>query len=479
MSGRPTNQRSFHLHSCLGRGGFGEVYHATMHQPGGLSTDVALKLLRSDASLNDEALTRLQDEGHLLSQLKHPSILQVYDLTHLDGRVGLITEYIPGEDFHHALRDEDHPLPARATLEVVARVAAALDAAYHAAQSRQQALHLVHRDIKPSNVRIGLHGEVKLLDFGVAHSLDPDRQALTKTNTALGSLPYMSPERFQRGEPTPATDIYALGCCLFEGLTGARLHEDPVPVEMFALAAVAADHDAQILKRLNTLADEVDDEVRALLVRMLDHDPAARPSAHEVSELCDGLAAGRGGATLRTWMRGHTCLPPQQLPKALQGRRFFESEDDDPSASPTTTTAEATDAITLTHNPPPRATHRRYRVGIAAVMGVILAGIGVLWLQRADQAPPAEQTAALPGEVRIAPALPQPTYVDLSGNVGVVELRAVDGSIHSLPGWLQPGAYDVYANFGAMKRWVRKVNVSGKRRMIQCDMASYACRIEP
>jgi hypothetical protein len=212
---------------------------------------------------------------------------------------------------------------------------------------------------------------------------------------------------------------------------------------------------------------------------MLKHDPAARPSAHEVGEMCDGLAAGRGGATLRTWMRSHTCLPPQQLPKALQGRRFYESSDDEANAPPSTTSAEATDAITLTHNLPHQSIQPRYRAAIAAALGVILTTVAALWLQHADRAPPAEQPASQPVEISVTPAIPQPTYVSLSGDVFEVELRAVDGSIHALPGWLQPGPYDVYANFGAMKRWVRKVNVSGKRRMIQCDMASYACRIEP
>src|SRR5688500_18640815 len=111
-------QRQFHIHHCLGRGGYGEVYRATMVAPGGIENDVAVKLLRVDLDPGAEAVRRLRDEGRLLSVLRHPAILRVFDLALLDGRVGLVTEFVDGEDLCTLVG----VLPLRATLEVMGAV---------------------------------------------------------------------------------------------------------------------------------------------------------------------------------------------------------------------------------------------------------------------------------------------------------------------------------------------------------------------
>src|SRR5688572_17927020 len=116
-------QRQFRIHHCLGRGGYGEVYRATMVAPGGIENDVAVKLLR--------------DEGRLLSVLRHPAILRVFDLALLDGRVGLVTEFVEGEDLSTLIGN----LPLRPILEVVAAVAEALDAAWNHPRSDGRPLH--------------------------------------------------------------------------------------------------------------------------------------------------------------------------------------------------------------------------------------------------------------------------------------------------------------------------------------------------
>src|SRR5689334_13675221 len=104
-------QRQFHIHDCLGRGGYGEVYRSTMVAPGGVKLDVAVKLLRVDLDPGNEAVRRLRDEARLLSALRHPAILQVFDLAVLDGRIGLITEYVEGEDLASLIAPGSAPLP--------------------------------------------------------------------------------------------------------------------------------------------------------------------------------------------------------------------------------------------------------------------------------------------------------------------------------------------------------------------------------
>lgn len=304
-----------------------------MVSPGGLKTAIALKLLRTDADPGGDAMSRLRDEGRLLAALRHPSILRAYDLALLDGRIGLVTEYVEGEDLHGCLPGEsDTPVPPRAAAEVVAAVGEALAAAWDGLSPESgQPMRLVHRDIKPSNIRLGQHGEVKLLDFGIARSDEVDREARTGTGSTVGSLAYMAPERFSRTAPGPQADVYALGCTFYEALVGVRLHADPVPVEMFRLAATPSAHQRHVDEALDTLDGRLEGvdagvraRVRTLLDRMLAHDPSARPTASEAAREADRLAEVLPGDTLKRWARDRVWPDPEHVPGSFDGRTITE-----------------------------------------------------------------------------------------------------------------------------------------------------------
>ncbi|MEZ4321113.1 MAG: serine/threonine-protein kinase [Myxococcota bacterium] len=316
--------RQFMIHDCLGRGGFGEVYRATMLSPGGLKTRVALKLLRVDVDPDGDAMSRLRDEGRLLAALRHPAILRAYDLALLDGRIGLVTEYVEGQDLHACIGPTPDALTPRAAVEVVGSVAEALHAAWTTRlEDRTQPLQLIHRDIKPSNIRLGLHGEVKLLDFGIARSDEVDREARTGTGSTVGSLSYMAPERFSRESPGPEADVYALGCTLYEALAGHRLHVDPVPVEMFRLAATPEAHDRHIDASLDELPASLG-AVRPLLRSMLTHDKAARPDAEAVARSCEDLQESMPGDTLKRWSRNRVWPDADRVSGTFDGRTITE-----------------------------------------------------------------------------------------------------------------------------------------------------------
>ncbi|MCA9570598.1 MAG: serine/threonine protein kinase, partial [Myxococcales bacterium] len=182
--------RQFSIDRCLGSGGFGEVYLATMRSPGGVESEVALKVLHRGLDPRSQPIQRLRDEARLLGTLNHPAVLKVHDLVLLDGRIALVTEYVDGADLDECIRAG---LPLRATLEVIARTADALHAAYTSTGPEGVPLHLVHRDIKPSNIRVGRHADVRLLDFGIAKAADARREARTQTHAVLGSPWYMAP----------------------------------------------------------------------------------------------------------------------------------------------------------------------------------------------------------------------------------------------------------------------------------------------
>lgn len=293
--------RRFQIEQCLGSGGFGEVYLARMLSTGGVDTQVAVKVLHEGLDPRSQAVQRLRDEGRLLGRVNHPAVLKVRDLVMLEGRVALVMEYVPGLDLEGCF-DCSPPISLRAGLEVCSRVAEALKAAYEAPGHDGTPLHLVHRDIKPSNIRVGKHGDVKLLDFGIAKATDVKREAKTQTRVTMGSPWYMAPERFDSVSGEPASDIYALGCTLFELVAGGtRLFEQLSAREHFLLALDPVKHAGHLAGHLGGLS--LSDELLAVLNRMLAFEIADRPTAAELGPLLEDLSESVPGPALRKWVR--------------------------------------------------------------------------------------------------------------------------------------------------------------------------------
>lgn len=316
--------RHFHVHSCLGQGGFGEVYKATMTSAGGVRHEVAIKVLHEGLDPRSQAVQRLRDEGKLLGVLRHPAILRVHDLVILAGRVALVTEYVEGGDLDDCFRDGN--MPVRSLIDVIGQVGAALDAAWNTeSPDGDGKLHLVHRDVKPANIRVGKHGEVKLLDFGIAKAAGVKREAQTQARALIGSYLYMSPERLDRKEGfVPEGDVYALGAVLYEGITNERLFGDVDLKEQYKLSWEAKDHDGFVRAKVDAIPD-LDERVRTLMLQMLAHGETDRPSALELSHRCEELADQLPGKALRQWCRSRVWPEPGSDLGALGGRTITET----------------------------------------------------------------------------------------------------------------------------------------------------------
>jgi serine/threonine protein kinase len=286
--------RRFRVGPCLGRGGFGEVYRATMCTEGGLETEVALKVLRAEVA-DADAMARFRDEGRMLSRFQHPVVVRAHDWARLQGTTTLVTEYVDGVDASAVVG----AIPLRPALEVVAAVASALDAAWSAPGPDGRPLRIVHRDLKPTNLRLGRHGHVKLLDFGIAVLGTDDRESHTRSALIVGSLPYMAPERFTDRVNTPPVDVYGLGCCLFELLTGRVVHPGSRLKDLTALSLDGAAFDEHVARQVAAMP--APDAVRELTARCLAHDPARRPTASALAAECGRLSAEVGGTTLRRY----------------------------------------------------------------------------------------------------------------------------------------------------------------------------------
>lgn len=196
---------AFSIVALIGRGGQGEVYQAERWQ-GGFEQNVALKLLRPEAA---EQFARFEYERQVLAGFEHPGIARLVDGGKApDGRPYLAMEFVAGTAITRHCAEAGLGLAAR--LDLFEQVCEAVAYAHRNL--------VVHRDLKPSNVLVTPEGQVKLLDFGVAHALEAPGQTLM--TQVVFTPDYAAPEQFEGRNPTTATDVYALGAILFELLTG-------------------------------------------------------------------------------------------------------------------------------------------------------------------------------------------------------------------------------------------------------------------
>lgn len=196
----------YRIGDVIGQGGMGTVFEA---EDGALGRQVAVKALKPEVASDPEILERFRREATIAARLSHPGIAQVLDFAEEDGRSYLVMELLKGRDLARVLAEEGRLEPSRAA-EIARRVAEALEHAH-----REGA---VHRDIKPANIFLTDSGSVKVTDFGIATAAE--QAPLTKTGDILGTAFYLSPEQVRGVAATPASDIYALGCVLFEMVTG-------------------------------------------------------------------------------------------------------------------------------------------------------------------------------------------------------------------------------------------------------------------
>lgn len=197
----------YRLHMCVGRGGMGEVWRATDEV---LGRDVAVKLMLGHEH-DPSAAERFRMEAQTAARLSHPHVVGVFDFGTWDGKLYLVMELVHGDSLAGD-RGQAPVLSAEQVATVAAHAAAGLAAAH-----RQG---VVHRDIKPGNLLRDADGTVKLADFGIARFVDDPSAALTTTGQIVGTGLYLAPERALGQPASSASDVYSLGCVLYQLLTG-------------------------------------------------------------------------------------------------------------------------------------------------------------------------------------------------------------------------------------------------------------------
>jgi serine/threonine-protein kinase len=212
----------YQLDQLLARGGMGEVYLGRVEGAHGFARPVVVKVIRTELLENERVALMFVDEARIAAGLHHRNIVQILDFDLFDGGAFLVTEHIAGCDLRTLLHHLRGAPRYELAVAILAELATGLDAAHDACDGEGAPLNLVHRDVSPSNVLLGIHGEVKLADFGVAKARS--RSYHTVSGSIKGKAPYMAPEQIL-GEPLDRrADVFALGVLLFELTTRTRLY---------------------------------------------------------------------------------------------------------------------------------------------------------------------------------------------------------------------------------------------------------------
>jgi serine/threonine-protein kinase len=265
----------YEIGEILGFGGMSEVHLARDLR---LHRDVAVKVLRADLARDPSFYLRFRREAQNAAALNHPAIVAVYDTGEAETANGplpyIVMEYVDGVTLRDIVHTEG-PMPAKRAIEVIADACQALNFSHQHG--------IIHRDVKPANIMISKSGAVKVMDFGIARAL-ADANSVTQTAAVIGTAQYLSPEQ-ARGEKVDArSDVYSLGCVLYEILTGEppftgdspvavayqHVREDPVPPSQ-RHNDISPELDAVVLKALAKNPDnryQSAAEMRADLVRV-------------------------------------------------------------------------------------------------------------------------------------------------------------------------------------------------------------------
>jgi serine/threonine-protein kinase len=331
----------YRLHVAIGRGAMGEVWQA-YDEVGG--RPVAVKLLHAQNS-EPTAAARFRLEAQTAGRLSHPHVVGVLDFGEQEGRLFLVMELVQGDSLSHVLAQAGS-LPAEQVARIAAHSAAGMAAAHEQG--------IVHRDIKPGNLLLDAEGSVKIADFGIAQFMNDPGGALTATGQIVGTSLYIAPER-ALGQPAgPPSDVYSLGCVLYQLLVGQP------PFRAGSAIAVLHHHLDTAPVPPRELGVGLPPAFENYLLGLLAKRPEDRPTAGQAA---NWFATG-------AW-KGHpeplpaAAPPPRPTPRATPRETVGEPRTNTASGSVTTYAFPASTGSAA----PAHRTRRRPREGVRATPG--------------------------------------------------------------------------------------------------------------
>ena len=375
----PSISDDFKIVKRIGIGGMGAVYEAIQVK---LDRKVAVKILADRLASDPEFLERFEREARAAALVNHPNLVQVFDFGEYEGMHYSVMEYIEGENLGERLKRTQRPMNIPEALEIVSKVASALNAAWKKKQ-------VIHRDIKPENVMITIDGQVKLADLGLAKILG-EGSNMTMTGMGLGSPHYMSPEQASDAKDVDfRSDIYSLGVTLLTLLTGKKAYKGNSPY------ALIKAHAEQPLPSGAELGVPLPERVEQLINKMAAKRPDDRfESYEELLQVMGGLMTDTD-ATITIPPRSRPDGPPSfsEAPTAF-------TEASEISYAETIANTSSTSAIGSTIHAPKK------NYALYAVAAVTFAAVAYLLF---DTFSPPQQQSQAPRPTNPAPTTNTPT----------------------------------------------------------------------
>ncbi|MFF4410020.1 serine/threonine-protein kinase [Streptomyces sp. NPDC001404] len=371
----------YRLGEPLGRGGMGEVWRGSDEV---LGRQVAVKLLLPEGG-DESSAARFRMEAQTAARLNHPQVVAVYDFGEWDGRFYLVMELVNGPSLDREVATHGPLAPER-----VARIAAQAAGGLAAAHGQG----VVHRDIKPANLMLAPNDTVKIGDFGIARFVDATSAGLTRAGQIVGTSTYLAPERALGRLAGPESDVYALGCVLYQLLTGRPPFWSQNPT---ALLYMHVDDTPVPPSRHRP---GIPHALEQFVLRMLAKAPEERPSAQEAAEW---FAGGQGAAPVRPLPPERPAAPPVPAPTPAP----MQVRPSAPAPMPAYAPAPALPAPTPGPSPrPPK--RRKTLIGVVAgvVAFVVAALIGASLFSGGDKGGTGTGGTGGGGTGSVVPAVP-------------------------------------------------------------------------
>ena len=275
--GESSSFGKYQLLRKLAVGGMAEVFLARQRGIAGFEKLLVVKRILPEIAADPEFVTMFLDEARLAASMTHPNLVQIYDLGEVGDSYFLAMEYVPGPDLLTILRahgKRGQRMPYEISARILANVAEALSYAHNHKDARGTPLRLIHRDVTPSNVLVSYDGTTKLVDFGIAKA---ETSAKTSDGRVKGKTRYLAPEQLTQDPLDARVDIWALGICLYEAMTGTR--------------PIRGDNDLALMKSIleseivppREVDPELPPALDAIIMSCLQRDPSLRmPNADQL-----------------------------------------------------------------------------------------------------------------------------------------------------------------------------------------------------